>query len=461
MSKFKISCEENTFIYEKLENLRKKLLQSKDDQKARNAKRILSAIERFPLPILSSKTALTFIQGVGPWWASEIEKWLSQKPQKRKASPIINTKRVLYIPTYKSPEWVCMMCMNISESPIASYDIPYIVSHFLNDYDVFAPENAKSVLGFLCDKNLAIEDSGLYNLTDLGAEIIGKIQAECPTIVKKNVEKFDPDSWITENCEKDEEITNNSDFFSIVLIVDTAERLAMDFNTIFDRLCCRNIAVERRKLWVGDYQWICRTKENGKTVDLALNLVVERKTADDLAHSIVDFRYEEQKIKMKMSQAHCIYLLEGKNPQKSSKISTGTLLNSLISTKFNYGFQIKVTQDSKDTLNWLARLTSGIFQQVSSWSSEKLFNLPTFDDFYDETNPFANITVKEIFGKQLRALDKIGEQNTLAVLKKYPTPFIFYSEISSAAKKGKRSLNSFLKSIKLDNGNILNKNTNT
>ena len=257
------------------------------------------------------------------------------------------------------------------------------------------------------------------------------IQAECPTIVKKNVEKFDPDSWITENCEKDEEITNNSDFFSIVLIVDTAERLAMDFNTIFDRLCCRNIAVERRKLWVGDYQWICRTKENGKTVDLALNLVVERKTADDLAHSIVDFRYEEQKIKMKMSQAHCIYLLEGKNPQKSSKISTGTLLNSLISTKFNYGFQIKVTQDSKDTLNWLARLTSGIFQQVSSWSSEKIFNLPTFDDFYDETNPFANITVKEIFGKQLRALDKIGEQNTLAVLKKYPTPFIFYSEISS------------------------------
>ena len=66
MSKFKISCEENTFIYEKLENLRKKLLQSKDDQKARNAKRILSAIERFPLPILSSKTDLTFIQGVGP-----------------------------------------------------------------------------------------------------------------------------------------------------------------------------------------------------------------------------------------------------------------------------------------------------------------------------------------------------------------------------------------------------------
>ena len=134
-------------------------------------------------------------------------------------------------------------------------------------------------------------------------------------------------------------------------------------------------------------------------------------------------------------------------------------MNSLFSTKFNYGFQIKVTQNSKDTLNWLARFTSAIFEEVSSWSSDQILALPTIDEFYDQTNPYFGITVKEIFGKQLRALDNVGEHNTLAVLNRFPTPLVFYNAVKEAQGKGKRGLATFLKAIKLGNGNVLNKST--
>ena len=38
MSKFKLACEENYFIYSKIENERKKYLRLKEDQKSNNAK---------------------------------------------------------------------------------------------------------------------------------------------------------------------------------------------------------------------------------------------------------------------------------------------------------------------------------------------------------------------------------------------------------------------------------------
>ena len=460
MSKFKLACEENYFIYSKIENERKKYLRLKEDQKSNNAKRILSALEKFPLPLVSGKVALALLQGVGPQWSSEIDLLLKDKPCKRKASPEPVQKRYILVPIFGSPEWIILMCLFLADSPAASYDIPYLMHKWLENYSFPPLTNISSILEHLESLDLLSEDSGLYSLTENGFQLSSKLQSDCPTVTKINTQNFDPDSWLVEEYE-DNISENEPDQinFELVLLVDTAERLSMDFEIILNRLSRRNLVVEKRKLWIGDYQWICRLYVDGKIIERTLKYVVERKTADDLAHSIVDFRYEEQKIRMKMSGAICIYLLEGKNPQKSYKINGSTLLNSLISTKFNYGFQIKITQDSKDTLNWLTRFTSAIFEEISTWSSEKFLNLPTYEAFYDETNPFSGITVKEVFGKQLRSLDKVGEYNTLAILKSYSTPLLFYNAIKNAAKTGKRALNRFLKSIKLENGNILHKST--
>lgn len=50
-----------------------------------------------------------------------------------------------------------------------------------------------------------------------------------------------------------------------------------------------------------------------ETTDYVLDFIIERKTADDLAASIMDGRYEEQKFRLRNCGINnVIYLVEGK-----------------------------------------------------------------------------------------------------------------------------------------------------
>lgn len=448
MVKAKLACEENEYIYEYLEKLRKQINNSQIN-KANSIRRIMQALEKFPLPIVSGKMAEVLLQGAGPSWCSEIDKCLKSRPQKRKASPIQVKKRVDYIPEANSADWFCLLCIS-KQHPITSYDIPYITQKYFQGIETPTIESPSKVLDNLVSLDYLQEEDGLYSLTPYGSTILSQL-TPCPTARKPHIQKFDPDSWITSTATNTQSDKPERDL-QIVLIVDTAERLCMDFDTIVNRLSSRNLQVEKRKLWIGDYQWVCRVKVNNKFKDFSLNFVVERKTADDLASSIVDFRYEEQKIKMKFSQATCFYLLEGTVPKNSLRISKSTLLNSIISTKFNYGFQIKITKDSRDTLNWLARMTHQLYEKTVGMDDSEFSKLKAFEEFQNWTNPNEGKTVCQVFGRQLRALDNMGEHNTLAVLGRFSTPVKFYLKIKEAKEKGERNLNKFLKGIKLANG---------
>lgn len=68
-----LKCSENLFLYEKLDDLRTLLLKRGEERKAMNAKRILAAIIKFPLPIMSAKIASVLLQGVGPWFEAKFE----------------------------------------------------------------------------------------------------------------------------------------------------------------------------------------------------------------------------------------------------------------------------------------------------------------------------------------------------------------------------------------------------
>lgn len=54
---------------------------------------------------------------------------------------------------------------------------------------------------------------------------------------------------------------------------------------------------EVRRLSVGDFLWICRDESN-KDNELVLPYIVERKRMDDLASSIKDGRFHEQKVSL-------------------------------------------------------------------------------------------------------------------------------------------------------------------
>ena len=81
---------------------------------------------------------------------------------------------------------------------------------------------------------------------------------------------------------------------------------------MFDRLSKNNFKIELKSLPLGDFLWVLRvhhphaaieaaTQKQSKKkkaapvlfTDYVLDFIVERKTADDLAASIMDGRYEE------------------------------------------------------------------------------------------------------------------------------------------------------------------------
>ena len=141
----------------------------------------------------------------------------------------------------------------------------------------------------------------------------------------------------------------------VILFVDNREkRNQSDGNYLFDRLIKSGLRVELKSLPLGDFVWVLRvhhnteeidekvpltqieTKKKKKAVvkftDYLLDFIVERKTADDLAASIMDGRYEEQKYRLKgCGLNNVIYLVEG-SPGQYCKIPESVLKKAQIHT---------------------------------------------------------------------------------------------------------------------------------
>ena len=70
------------------------------------------------------------------------------------------------------------------------------------------------------------------------------------------------------------------------------------------------VAYMTRRLAVGDFAWVAR-ENTAPHREVVLDFIVERKRMDDLASSIVDGRFREQKYRLKQSGlGHIIYLIE-------------------------------------------------------------------------------------------------------------------------------------------------------
>lgn len=68
-------------------------------------------------------------------------------------------------------------------------------------------------------------------------------------------------------------------------------------NQTVSELTQMKVPFEVRKLEVGDFAWIARSK-NSRADELVLPYIVERKRMDDLGGSIKDGRFKEQKVSL-------------------------------------------------------------------------------------------------------------------------------------------------------------------
>lgn len=122
------------------------------------------------------------------------------------------------------------------------------------------------------------------------------------------------------------------------------------------------------KMNVGDFAWICReipkpdprrhrlTISRGK--DLVLPYIVERKRADDLASSIKDGRFHEQKLRLSQTGMKIIYLIEALAYAKSNYgLGDNVLSQAVVNTQIVNEFLVHETSTIKDTCAYLTHMT--------------------------------------------------------------------------------------------------------
>lgn len=109
---------------------------------------------------------------------------------------------------------------------------------------------------------------------------------------------------------------------------------------------------------VGDFLWICKSK-NSKEHELVLPYIIERKRMDDLASSIKDGRYHEQKFRLSdCGLTNKIYLIESQGNNAYMGLPITNLLQATTNVQVHNNFTVKFTDSNEDSILYLAVMTN-------------------------------------------------------------------------------------------------------
>ncbi|KAG5518852.1 hypothetical protein PMAC_002383 [Pneumocystis sp. 'macacae'] len=232
--------------------------------------------------------------------------------------------------------------------------------------------------------------------------------------------------------------------YSIILLLDLREmKTEKDKEFIQNRLKEESINFEFRTLELGDILWIARCNITNK--DYILDFIIERKKLSDLANSIKDGRFHEQKFRLsKSGLKHVIYIIENYN-YNSTDLQLETIQSAISSTQVVNGFFVKRVAGLTETIKYIARLTRYI---LCAYQTQDLYIIPsysinsqtytiqknkinstypersyvieysTFSDFLSKTT---SLTLGDLFLKMLLTIKGVSPEKAIEIQKHFPT----------------------------------------
>ena len=110
--------------------------------------------------------------------------------------------------------------------------------------------------------------------------------------------------------------TSGGQAWEVVCLIDQREKRALTDarGWMLNGLKSRGVLCEMRQLTLGDLLWVVRRRSTEGPVgeEYVMSFIIERKQASDLAQSIMDGRYEEQKYRLsRCGLANVFYVVEG------------------------------------------------------------------------------------------------------------------------------------------------------
>jgi crossover junction endonuclease MUS81 len=195
-----------------------------------------------------------------------------------------------------------------------------------------------------------------------------------------------------------------------------------------------NITLQSENLPLGDII-IC---ENNGTE----NIILERKTLQDLAASIRDGRYKEQSFRLNECNIHnhnIMYLIEGtlQNYKPSlfgkAPIDKYALLSSFVSICYYKGFSFYKSNNIDESAEWIIQLAYKIQKEGGNAYYSKNETITT-DDNYSSTlkrTKKNNITPNNIGEIMLSQIPNVSAQVAIAIMEKFKTLKNLMKELSA------------------------------
>ncbi|CAK1585584.1 unnamed protein product [Parnassius mnemosyne] len=219
--------------------------------------------------------------------------------------------------------------------------------------------------------------------------------------------------------------------FDIILLIDKNETGGLTKKndpTVVEFKKYPNLLHEYRSLKIGDFTWIARHK-NYKDQEFVLPYIVERKRMDDLAASIKDGRFHEQKFRLRRCGIqNVIYLVENYGSNTNLGLPIQCLMQALANIRVVDGFTIHITKSLVFSARFLAILTKRL---TVRYKNKKLIGsdkppeqnvLMTFNYFNKSSAKNKALTVTEAFIKILLQLKGVSVEKAVAITSQYKTP---------------------------------------
>lgn len=249
-----------------------------------------------------------------------------------------------------------------------------------------------------------------------------------------------------------EEFTVRKDLvisYVVKLLVDNREvSQQKDRSYIQAKIVDADFPCDATNLPLGDFLWVVEVKYKKSemsddiiTDTFVLDFVVERKTADDVAASIMDGRYKEQKYRLSIcGLGHVYYLIEGKASGRSL-LGQSTIDKAVMSTRMMNNFFVHHLDTTEDTIKWLLYMSKNIRKKIDGDFTRNMREPLTFKfnlNSYRKMAKSANRSVSSLFGNMLRVIKGCGREHTAMILLKFATPRSFYAKLAGMQTEEER-----------------------
>ncbi|KAF7334317.1 ERCC4 domain-containing protein [Mycena sanguinolenta] len=251
--------------------------------------------------------------------------------------------------------------------------------------------------------------------------------------------------------------------YSVHLVLDHREKRKNDRDFIAEGLSRKGVSVVRDSLDIGDVAWVARSMYDGDVC--VLDVVLERKRLDDLAGSIKDPRFHEQKFRLHQSgMSRVFYLVEAYDTQRQMEEWGPQIKTALSSTAVVDGFLCNETKNVEDTIAFLATVTEELRR---AHADKDLFVIPThmirrhsyldlqkylrakhpgrsyvtsFKDFQALNSKSAHTTVRDTWARMLLCVKGMSAEKVGAVVDRWDTPRALWQAFRAAQEAEQEAL---------------------